>query len=185
MTSLLLAFSMAIQVASGPRPLEVQFAQGLNGRSVNVVIDGRVSKTSFAGKLGFRDRNRAWQSLCADVRAPMTNGTFFVVRQHGTQKFGGRVRLAGNIVARYFNAARTPDQCAGLQLAIWEAIEDGGGQADFQNGRFRASASAPVLAFAATYYSGIEIDGDAVFLLPEDNGQDGEGGGQAQISSTT
>ena len=154
------------------RPFPVQFARGVTGQTVVVRIDGRLTKTTFAGKLGFRDQSSSWQTVCAAVRSPISNGQFFAVKPRKSGQVGGNVKKAGNIVAQWFNAARTADQCAGLQLAVWEAIEDGGSHADFARGRFQADASAAALSFAEAYYEAIEQDGEALFLQSDNQGQD-------------
>ena len=95
-------------------------------------------------------------------------------------KAGGRIALAGSIVAKYFDAARTPDQCAGLQLAVWEAVEDGGPHANFGAGRFRVRATMDALDYAEDFYDAIrDAQQEAAFL------QGGSDGGQSQLSSTT
>lgn len=178
MSNLTFAIGIATNIIfAPPQPVQVQFAKSLVGRQVTVCIDGRQTKQTFAGKLGFRDQKRSWQSLCADVRSPMVNGQLFRVLPASSAKFGGRVALAGNIVAKYFYQAKTADQCAGLQLAIWEAVEDGGEKADFGTGRFMAMASDVTMDFAEMYYDAISQTGDAAFLQGD--------GGQSQLSSNT
>jgi hypothetical protein len=154
------------------RPFPVQFARPLVGRSVQVSIDGDRARTSFAGKLGFKDRSSSWTSVCADVRAPMVAGRLFRVKAFDSRLIGGNVSLAGNIVAKYFNAARSADECAALQLAVWEAREDGGEHADFANGRFRARATQSVIQLANQAYEAASEPGMALFLQSGEGGQD-------------
>jgi hypothetical protein len=137
----------------------VQFARGVMGRNVRLCIDGKI-ETTFAGKLGFRDQYSSWTSVCANVRAPITNGQYFGVELHNSAKAPANYVKAGNIVAKAFNEAQTPDQCAGLQLAVWEAIEDGQDQPDFLGGHFQAPPS--VIAYAQHYYGTyINVPGSA------------------------
>lgn len=193
MSNLCLAIGLAAAFASGQlqdvkpkttvtelpsQPFEVQFARSTVGRNVTVAIDGR-SKTTFAGKLGFRDQNRTWQAVCAEVRKPITAGQFFMLRPVNSQKMGGNVALAGNIVAKHFDSARTADQCAALQLAVWEAVEDGGKVPNFGSGRFRAMAAYNVLDLASDFYESIIEAKEAAYL---ETVQDGNGG-QGQLSS--
>ena len=159
-------------------PIKVLFAQSGLGRNVTVIVDGR-AKTTFAGKLRFREQHRSWQSVCAEVRKPISTGQIFQVRPVNSQKVGGNISLAGNIVAKHFDAARTPDQCAALQLAVWEAVEDGGKTPNFQQGRFRAVASPAVLHHAEEFYQAINEAKDAAYL------ETAQGGGQGQLSSLT
>jgi hypothetical protein len=178
MNSVTLAIAGLLAAASSPRPVEVQFVQGTTGRTVTIMIDGRQTRTTFAGKLGFRERNRSWQSVCGNVRAPMTNGSFFRLKPLSSKQVGGRIALAGNIVAKYFASARTADQCAGLQLAVWEAVEDGGDHADFSTGQFRAAAPAAAMDYAQDFYEAITDAKEAAYLESQDSG------GQDQFSTT-
>ncbi|HWD37642.1 MAG TPA: hypothetical protein VG944_02255 [Fimbriimonas sp.] len=192
-----LAAAVALYQTPPAQPVLVQFAKSMVGRNVTVCIDGNFVENTFAGKLGFREATRSWVSICANVRAPIVSGQFYTVHPKHTSKLKGRMKLAGNIVAKYFRLAQTPDQCAGLQIAVWEAIEDGGATPDFSTGRFRVRANQEALQYAAMYYAAVQQEGDAVFLGAlegdgaediGDGGQDGQGdgdqggGGQSQLS---
>lgn len=161
------------------QPFPVQFAAEGMGQKVTVCLDGRKVETTFAGKLGFRDQNHSWFSVCGAVRAPVYGGQYFYVKAVGSSSIGGNIQRAGNIVAKFFRAAKSNEQCAGLQIAVWEAIEDGGEQPNFGNGRFQVRASDAALAWAEEYYQAITEPGNAVFL------QTTGGQGQSQISEST
>lgn len=183
------AVELAGQKASGPpAPLRdafaVQFTQSLTGRTVRVMLDGRTVKTTSAGKLFFRDARGAGVSVCADVRAPIARGMTFGVVPYRSSTVGGGIAKAGNIVAKWFRSAQSADACAGLQLAVWEAIEDGGARPDFAGGWFRAEAGPVAIAHALQYYAAIEEPGDALFLQAGQGGPGGSGGGQSQITTT-
>lgn len=202
MNQLLYAFMLIASMLAGPQPVaqqqaekvaaekavsikmsepfRVQYGQAASGREVQVAIDGHV-KNTFAGKLIFGDGNSTWTSVCADVRAPISNGQTFAVRTRSSKSLSERVARAGNIVAKYFKQARTPDQCAGLQLAVWEALEDGGDKPNFAQGHFQARASSAVMEKADEYYDGIWIGDEAVFF----ESSQGDGGGQSQLTSRT
>jgi hypothetical protein len=145
-------------------PFQVQFARQIVGQSVQVCLDGWKVENTFAGKLGFRTRTASGLSVCANVRGPVSRGQKFVVQPQRSGKVGGNLALAGSIVASCFVLAQSPDQCAGLQIAVWEAIEDGGASPDFGNGRFRVRANAGALAYAAQFYQASRRPGDALFL---------------------
>lgn len=164
----------AAQISQMPFP--VQFAKSLVGRSVTVCIDGRKVERTFAGKLGFRTLKGTGVSVCANVRGPIRMGQFFQVRAISSKKAGGNIAKAGSIVARCFALAQSPDECAGLQLAVWEAIEDGGAYADFGSGRFMARANPAVLSYAAQFYQASSQGGDSTFLGT------GNGSGQSQLT---
>lgn len=177
MTQLLIAAAMmSAQAQTTPtptvaQPFTVRYAQSVAGKNVTVCLNGNHVKTTFAGKLSFQDRARAWTSYCAQVGSPIRAGQFFDVKANSTAKFGGNIAKAGNIVAKFFGKAQTADQCAGLQLAIWEAIEDGGDKPNFLGGKFQAKADQAVLAYAEAYYDAIDEEGDAIYLQTTGDGQ--------------
>ncbi|HRK22310.1 MAG TPA: hypothetical protein PLX06_10895 [Fimbriimonadaceae bacterium] len=161
---------------AGP-PILVQYAQTGAGRSVTVLLDGKRTKSTYAGVLGFRDASSAWSSVCADVRAPVAKGQRFNVRPIAARELGGNIFKAGAIVAKYVGQVRTADECAGLQLAVWEAIEDGGEQANFASGKFAARAPQAALNFAQQMYLNAKDPGETLYL------QAGDGGGQSQLTT--
>ena|ERR1022692_511835 len=160
-----------------PKPFSVQFAQSVSGRNVTICLDGQFVETAFAGKLGFRDATHEWTSVCADVRGPVRAGQVYAVRLLGTSSFGGRVARAGNIVARYFYEAQSPDQCAGLQIAVWKALEDSADRADFSSGHLQVRSTFSVMSWAQQYYQAINTPGDAVYLQTANGGGQGAGFG--------
>lgn len=180
MSQLAAAIALGLQLIAPPRPVQVQFVTQVAGRNVTICLDGRDVKSTFAGKLGFRDRRATWSSLCAGVRQPVRTGQSFWVLSTRTSTVGGRVRLAGNIAAKYLAAAKSNDECAALQLAIWEAIEDGGSHADFSSGHFAARASDSVLGLAEEIYEAVGTPGEALWLETDGSA----GGGQNQITQT-
>ncbi len=93
------------------------------------------------------------------------------IRPADSSKIGGHIALAGNIVARYFREAQTPDQCAGLQIAVWKAIEDGTEQPDFGSGHFQVMASSNVLAYAQKYYQATQAPAASLFFAAGGAGQ--------------
>jgi len=154
------------------QPFRVRFAKSLTGRSVTVWIDGKIENT-FAGKLGFQEENTSWQSVCAAVKRPIVAGQFFGLRAARSEQVGGNIAKAGNIVAHYFTTARTADQCAGLQLAVWEAIEDGNASPDFLGGHFQVKTTPAVMAYALAYYKGgVDNPGKATYLIATNTEQD-------------
>ncbi len=142
----------------------IKFSKCLSGKMIGVLVDGRVEK-SFAGKMGFQDANHSWQSVCADIHSPVSEGQFFKVRPVNSEIAGGNYAKAGRIVAKYFNEAKTPAQCAGLQIAVWEAIEVGGEKPDFIEGKFQVRADDETMYYATLYYAAIQSPGDSPGVL--------------------
>jgi hypothetical protein len=105
--------------------MPIQYVGPVSGEMITIQIDGRTEQ-SWAGKLQFQDENgRQWSSYCADLRSPIMEGQGYGVNIIAATKGGGNVPLAGKIVSLGFNKARTAAQCAGLQIAVWEALEYG------------------------------------------------------------
>lgn len=88
----------------------------------------------------------------------------FYVQPYNTSTYIGNIRKAGNIVAKYFNEAQTPEQCAGLQIAVWEALEDGGSSPDFFSGKFQVQADPASIVYAEHYYTAVNTPGQATML---------------------
>ncbi|HSI72801.1 MAG TPA: hypothetical protein VK934_06450 [Fimbriimonas sp.] len=158
------------------QPFPVKFARELSGRGVLVSVNGAAPHAGFAGKLAMQAQNgRTVASVCANPGAPVVMGQVFPVRRLSSRWIGGRIAGAGNIVSKYFMQAQTADQCAALQLAVWEAVSDGGPLPDFEGGRFQAGSTDTIMELAAQFYDAFGEPGDAIFL------QTGEGGGQDQL----
>ena len=173
MKKLVLAALLCLFSVAMAEEIPIQFARSLTGRMVRVSF-GEGIHTTFAGKLGFRDRYSSWQSVCANVRAPVGAGQIYGARILDSSKCAPGIAKAGRIVAAHFYQAQTPEQCAGLQLAVWEAIEDSGDAPDFFSGAFQAQAEPAVLAYAYAYYE-TPREGGSTYLQAT-------GGGQSQLS---
>ncbi|MBS1723149.1 MAG: hypothetical protein JSS66_09390 [Armatimonadetes bacterium] len=177
------ALTSIVAHLTAPQPFVIQYVGEAAGLQVRVCLDGRKVETCYAGKLLFRDKDRSWSSVCAAVRAPVGRRQAYVVQALNSSRGQANVKLAGAIVAKWFDQAQTPAQCAGLQLAVWEAIEDGGSRADFGSGHFMAQASTEALQFAMMAYQdpGGDTSGSA-YLKTTDKGS---GGGQSQMTPFT
>lgn len=171
MTPSLVGLAILGKMLAPAQPFPIQFAQEGRGQMVAICLDGLTAKRSFAGKLVMRDRNSTWQSVCAGVRRPVAVGQTFPVRPWNTWMVGGHARLAGNIVAAHFRQAQSAEECAALQLAVWEAMEDGGKRPDFENGAFAARGGGNVVALATAYYQSADKPGIAMFMQTGNAGQ--------------
>jgi len=169
----------------------VTYGRSGQGEPVEVVVDGNPEAT-YAGKLTFEDDKHSWESVCADVRSPIAPGESYPVKQQSSIKHGGNIAQAGKIVARYFKQAKTPEQCAGLQIAVWAAIENGGSKLNVASDRFSVVADPVSLSYAKKYYSAVNMKAPTCDargpVAPEkrkDNAnyaQTGQDGGQSQLS---
>lgn len=185
------------------QPFTAQFVHSALGRPVTICLDGQKVEQTFAGKMCFRDRTGVWYSVCADVRSPVAAGQVCTLQPVNPAKVGGGMARAGAIVARCFRDAQSADQCAGLQLAVWKAIEDGGDYPDFASGALQARASASVIGWAQQYYligmspaagaalqsgqagaaaGGAGAGSSSILLAAGGGGGGGGGGGQSQLA---
>jgi hypothetical protein len=158
---------------------------------VTVSIDGR-NRPTYAGKLRFQDDKHSWESVCADVSSPIMIGDSYEMKKESSIRHGGNIAKAGRIVAKYFKQARTPEQCAGLQIAVWTAIEEGTPTPNFNGDHFRVEADPVSLRYARYYYSAVnqkaancDIHGPVPAEKRKDNAnlyQAGPEGGQSQLA---
>jgi len=151
-TQIWLILVAAAHIAAAWQPFDAQFVRSGMGREVTICLDGQKVERTFAGKMGFRDVSGTWWSVCADVRSPVSHGHISTMQPANSLKLGGNIAKAGSIVARCFKDAQTADQCAGLQVAVWKAIEDGPDVPDFNSGRFQVRASSAIIGYAQQYY---------------------------------
>ena len=179
MTQFLLTLVLAANMLLNWQPFDAQFVRSAMGQNVTICLDGQNVHQTFAGKLAFRDNSGTWFSVCADVRSPIQEGQISRSHPSRSAKVGGNIARAGNIVAHFFQKAQTPEQCAGLQLAVWKVIEDGPESCDFTIGRFQAIASPTVIAYAQQYFQAaetVEAPSSALYLAAQS--------GQSQLSYT-
>lgn len=176
MTEIWLALTLIAASQAPAKPVMVQNAKTIGGRTVKVCLDGRKVETAFAGMMGFRSQTSTWGSFCADVRSPIRQGQTLGMVPTSSKKLSANYQRAAAIVAVGFDSVRSADQAAGMQVAIWEAIEDNGSQPNFQGGRFQVVASQAVLSYAQQYYAAGRGKKEAVFLVPTD------GRSQAQVT---
>ena len=159
------AFHGVASMAAVDRDLTVQYAAAYQGKVVQVRTDEGIRRT-YAGKMMFHSEGGTWCSVCANIHKHIGGGDIVQMHLHSSKDVGGNIAKAGNIVARFFNEATSPEQCAGLQLAVWEALEDGGNTPDFQNGHFAAQSDAITMAYAMNYYAAVNTAADAVYFEP-------------------
>lgn len=152
----------------------IQFMGGTTGKLVSVRVDGQIEQT-FAGKLQFQDENgRQWLSYCAGIRSPIGDGQSYGVRTIPTSKAQGNVPLAGRIVSLNSKNAVTDSQCAGLQIAVWEALEYGT-HAMGQNSSLRVFTDPVTLNYAHQFYL-------AAIQTPPGGGTSGGGAGAGAVA---
>lgn len=146
---------------------------------VKVSLYGGHSSTVDAGVLKFKDSttHTTLFTVCADLGS-ILNGSSHSYSISSTNPLGTTgIDLAGKIVASFLSSAVTANEQAGLQLAVWAAIYNGGTSLNL-NGTFKASNyNSATASYAQTYYAAVNNNfGSATYYRTSANG------GQSQLA---
>ena len=150
-----------------------------NADTATIRVDGGKSETVYAGKLEFQDGKNTIITVCADATSAL-NSSAHDYSVGTTNAFGkSGIDAAGRIVGTYFNSATTADQQAGLQLAVWSALYNGGSTFDASGKGFSVTGvSSDVLKDASYYYLAADLSAKtAIYYSTPANC-----GGQSQLS---
>lgn len=108
----------------------------------------------FAGRLNFVDSDAgSVKTYCVDLLKGFGPGAKWHVTTLDSATQSLRLQEAGNIIAAASVLAKTNDQAAGLQLAVWDVLYNGGSKLDLTTGSFRATANASALGYAEQYFA--------------------------------
>lgn len=165
------AAALGAVAISSATPYDVKFKGTDLGKSVSITFFGS-TKNVFAGKLRFQAMPAGAQFLtvCADLAHSIYGGQIYKVENKFSAASPLGVQKAGNIVADKFAGANTADKAAALQVAVWEALYDGGSAPSFTSGNFCLNgASSSFKSLAASYYSAISKSGNALYLKTTTN----------------
>ena len=115
-------------------------------------MNGSAFTSVYAGQLNFSNGSSTLGTYCADALS-FLNGSSHTYTESGvTLNTSTNLGIAGTNLANSQGSALTAAQQAGLQLAVWEALYDGGTTFD-AGGKFQVSgASAEALGYASEYY---------------------------------
>lgn len=155
------AYSLAICFAAAAALSTSALAQNLqytgmdrpDALSASISVNGSAFYGVMAGQLNFTDGSNTLDTYCADA-TKFLNGSFHSYTPSIVDLSGAsNLSLAGRILANSYATATTADQQAGLQLALWEAIYDGGATFDGSTSNFKVqNVNANALNFASSYY---------------------------------
>ncbi len=149
--------------------------------TASVSVNGGAFSTLYAGSLKFTDGTETLYTYCADPLATL-NSSFNTYSAGLVDLSGsGSMSLAGKILAtNYFNASSADEQ-AGLQLAIWSALLDGGPAFDANGANFKVNnVNANALNFASNYFSSAVDPGDVLVTLYSSSAN----GAQSQLTAS-
>lgn len=149
----------------------IKFLGTNGGKSVEIKYNGN-SKTVFAGKMNFKnlDSSTFFQTVCGDLNNFISGGQSWLVNERNATSVSASMGAAGNIVAKYFNAADNNEKKAALQLAVWEAVYDfnGGTNPNFDSGVFQGkNLSSSLKNQAKLYYMAVNMAGAAIYFEPQ------------------
>ncbi len=171
-----LVFALLLGAIANFAMANLTFVNTGAGQVVNITYNSS-SRDVFAGKLNFMKGSSSLQLVCGDLDHFISGGQSWNCSEVIASAVSVAMGKAGSIVGQGFAGAISNDDCAGLQLAVWETVYDYGTNGltpDFSNGNFKTNAGGSVLAAANSYYSLLaNPDAQAIYYrpIPTDAGQ--------------
>ncbi len=172
-------FLVSITAAHADRLKFLGTNLGNNTDQISFTLGGSQSESVYAGILDFKDTttDQKIYTICADLTSTL-NGYSHSYSASYTDPTGNTpIDEAGKIVSAYILSATTADEQAGLQLAVWSALYNGGSTLNL-NGNFSASGyNSATLGYAQSYYSAVNNSfGSAEYFSTSSEG------GQSQLT---
>ncbi len=157
--------------------------------TATVTHDGH-SENVYVGFLNFKDAaNNKYVSVCADIDSPLGNNAVTYSTLTTNHVADSRIQAAGHIVGVFFQtglnadtsySSSAADMQAGLQLAVWSTLYNGGSTFNASGPHFQVTgASTKALGYANSFYqAGIGTQGFATYFRSSANGA------QSQLTSS-
>jgi len=125
-----------------------------NAATASISVNGSSFSSVYAGQINFTSSSGSLSTYCADALSRLNGASnSYAVSQLDLSQ-NTNLGKAGTILANNQAGATSAAQQAGLQLAVWEAIYDGGATFDASNAGFKAkNVSSEILGFASQYYA--------------------------------
>jgi hypothetical protein len=125
-----------------------------NAATASISVNGSSFRSVYAGQINFSSSNGSLSTYCGEALATLNGASNRYDVSQLTLTPNTNLGKAGTILANNQAGAITAAQQAGLQLAVWEAIYDGGATFDASNAGFKAkNVSSEILGFASQYYA--------------------------------
>lgn len=157
MTSRLFLVAALAVVAAGANAQSLKFVgtQLPNPETVTALIGGGTERTVQAVGLKFTDGTNSYETYCADIMSSLDSGFHNYSHQLIDMNQNNGLSLAAKILAENVGRADTTQKQAGLQMAIWEALFDGGASFNENAGdlRFSVQTKNSLLEYAGEYYA--------------------------------
>ena len=124
-----------------------------NALTASISVNGSSFTSVYAGQLKFTSSSGSLSTYCADALSFLNSSSHSYTTSSLTLTPDTNLGKAATILSNNQAGALTAAQQAGLQLAIWEALYDGGTTFDASGAKFQAKGvSSEVLGFASSYY---------------------------------
>ena len=152
--SLILAMAALTTIVGTASAVNLTYVgPALSGEDTGTISLNGSSEAVNIGALSFTDGVTTFSTYCADLTS-FVDGSAHGYSASSTSPTGTTgIDLAGRIVAVNAGNALTADQSAGLQLAVWSAIYNGGTSFNANGAHFGVTGvSNAVIADATSYY---------------------------------
>ena len=161
--------------------LQFQGTDLSNPATGSIKINGGASSNVSIGKLTFLNGSTVVKTFCADATSPLDSASHSYTESVLTLSANTNLAKAGRILAQGYASTTDADHQAGMQLAIWSALYDGGSTFNANGTNFKVSGvSANALSLASSYYTaGINF---TTTTLKVTNYVTTAKGGQSQLS---
>jgi len=150
---------MALALISFPMSAATLSVTGIDyslGQVVDLSANGQ-SKVTFAGIIFAEYENTPVATFCVDLYTAIGIETFSVIANPVDQVINGR--RAAWLIQNFLPEVLNADQAAGLQVAIWDVVHDGGN--GLATGSLRAGAAPEPVVLLAEQYIAASIGKEA------------------------
>jgi len=171
-------------VASATTQLKFTSMQLANANSASIQVMPKSPVNVKVGALLFTNGSATLKTYCADATSFLDHSFHGYSSVTLSQNGSSNQSKAARIIAKYFDVADTKDKQAGLQLAIWSALYNGGTAFSAVGPTFKVSnINNSSLNYAAQYFGaanqGASLNKVVTFY------QTSAQGGQSQMTVTT
>lgn len=119
-----------------------------------IKVNGSSSSQISLGKLTFISGSTILKTFCVDAVSTLDKAPHAYSAMDLDLTANTNIAKAGRILAQGFASTTDKDRQAGMQLAIWSAVYDGGSAFNANGTNFKVSSvSSQTLAFASSYYT--------------------------------
>lgn len=142
--------AMANAQATSMQFISMDRSDALTG---SITVSG-TTKSVYLGAIKFKEGSNFLTTYCVDPLNALNGSNNPYDKSILNTGDGTGLGLAGKILAANFTSAKTANEQAALQLAIWSALEDNGTSFNASGTNFKANNfSTTVLGLASTYYT--------------------------------